>query len=656
MTLGVDINILLIFLAFLNCGTMGSHNPAMQTVTTAIVSILWCASGVHPSDLKCPDQNSTFTFGSIQEYSLPQQRVIHYTCQPGYHLVGAAKQTCGPDGQWVPSRQPECIKSSLKIACRFKPAILHAEVHFDQGNIFAEEGDKGTVVCRPGYKTKSHEKTFRIVCNEEGQWTMVDGAPLDSCKTRQCPIPPTVPNAVYRSYNPDDPLIPAVAEGAKVEYICIDGYELVDSINSYLTCVDGQWDGPIPTCVRSMSCKPPVNIYKGVWRLKSGQKVGGKFVVGSEVQYSCKAGYKLTGAETLECTSLSFWSKVPPICLPNTEPNWYCPQLRQISNGYCKCEGAQSSSLDLCRPFYRGIQVRCVCDRGYKLMGASLLTCELFQLGRESAWDHKGSWDHEPPYCQEEELEDMAAGLGEDGTGQGLRVTDESGTHVSTLVIVIATACSVLGVLLLIMVIVVFRRKKPRPRLFHPSVTPPPYSRVTNNILDEHDRLALMAYADATRVHLPTYEEAVQGMRGGVAGSGSRAGASAAAGDYRPLPSIPPNLRAPNSVASGAADNPNRHSTVTTSTINRDGLSENFGSLDTVNVSVSDASTSVTVETFDSGTSTRSMASQRATAGSIGSSDDNLANDNAPLLDNNGESHDDNTSNCPAPNPDQKDE
>ncbi|KAK7480333.1 hypothetical protein BaRGS_00028380 [Batillaria attramentaria] len=537
-----------------------------------------------------------------------------------------------------------------EIACKFKPAILHAEVHFDHGNVFAEEGDKATVVCNPGYKTKGREKTFRIVCNKDGEWTKIDGAPLDS--SRQCPMPPTVPDAVYRysSYTPGDPLSGAVAEGAKVEYICLDGYVLVDRMKSYLSCVDGQWEGPIPTCVRSMSCQPPATIYKGLWTLKTGQKVGDKFTVGSEVQYSCKAGYKLIGAETLECTSFPSWSKVAPMCLLETEPNFYCTQLSTINNGYCKCEGEENNSLDMCKPFYRSIQVRCICDRGYKLMGESLLTCA--QFGERE----KGAWDHEMPYCEEEDLDDMAPSLGGGRSDQGLHITDEGGTHVSTLVVVIATACSVLGVLLLIMVIVIFRRKKPRPRLFHPSVTPPPYSRVTNNILDEHDRLALMAYADATRVHLPTYEEAVQTGRGGNSNSSSRTNTPMPAGDYRPLPSIPPNLRAPSSVPSGGADNPNRHSTVTTSTINRDGLSENFGSLDTVNVSVSDASTSVTVETFDSGTSTRSMASQRATAGSIGSSDDNLANDNAPLLDNNGENCDDTTSDCPTPGQDQKEE
>lgn len=69
-----------------------------------------------------------------------------------------------------------------EIACSFKPAILHAEVKFDGGNIFSEEGSKATVSCHRGYKTSNHQKSFRIACNEDGEWTMVDGAPLDYCK------------------------------------------------------------------------------------------------------------------------------------------------------------------------------------------------------------------------------------------------------------------------------------------------------------------------------------------------------------------------------------------------------------------------------------------------------------------------------------------
>ena len=196
----------------------------------------------------------------------------------------------------------------------------------------------------------------------------------------------------------------------------------------------------------------------------------------------------------------------------------------------------------------------------------------------------------------------------------------------STLAIVVATACSVLGVLLLIMVIMIFRRRKPRPpsRLCRPSATPPPYSRVHNNSLDELDRYLLVGYENPTRANLPTYEEA---MATGQSQTGHRHDHTPRSdeghgqvGEYRPLPSIPGSFRA-NQMMSG--ENTSRHSIITTSTMNRDGVSELFGSIDTVNVSVSDASTAVTIETLDSATSHHSNMSRRATAGSITSEHSN---------------------------------
>ncbi|KAH3851003.1 hypothetical protein DPMN_093480 [Dreissena polymorpha] len=133
--------------------------------------------------------------------------------------------------------------------------------------------------------------------------------------------------------------------------------------------------------------------------------------------------------------------------------------------------------------------------------------------------------------------------------------------------IVVATACSVLGVLLLVMVVMVFRRRKPHPpRLCRPSSVPPPYSRVHSNSLDEHDRMLLIGY-DNTQITLPSYEEATR--RGNM-------------GEYRPLPSIPSNFR---SSQLPHRDTTSRHSIITTSTMNRDGISERevFGSIDTVN-------------------------------------------------------------------------
>ena len=201
-----------------------------------------------------------------------------------------------------------------------------------------------------------------------------------------------------------------------------------------------------------------------------------------------------------------------------------------------------------------------------------------------------------------------------------------SPAHMSTLAIVVATACSVLGVLLLIMVIMIFRRRKPRPpsRLCRPSSTPPPYSRVHNNSLDELDRVLLIGYENPSRANLPTYEEAMASSQSQIGNRQDQAPSTnegqGQVGEYRPLPSIPGSFRA-NQMMSG--ENTSRHSIITTSTMNRDGVSELFGSIDTVNVSVSDASTAVTIETLDSATSHHSNMSRRATAGSITSENSN---------------------------------
>ena len=62
-------------------------------------------------EANCPDQGSVFEHGSQTEIVEPY-RVIHYSCHPGFHLVGNRTQTCGPDGQWSPLRRPRCVTTS----------------------------------------------------------------------------------------------------------------------------------------------------------------------------------------------------------------------------------------------------------------------------------------------------------------------------------------------------------------------------------------------------------------------------------------------------------------------------------------------------------------------------------------------------------------
>jgi hypothetical protein len=232
-------------------------------------------------------------------------------------------------------------------------------------------------------------------------------------------------------------------------------------------------------------------------------------------------------------------------------------------------------------------------------------------------------------------------------------------THVSslgtnTVTVVVSSSCAVLGLLVIVMLAVaVQRRLKPNSsaRLCPPALPgggPPslpigsaPFP-VPLRDGDEHDRLALIAFADDIRsaagLHgppLPTYEEAMRcatphvyhGLSRFVEGSGASRTSSARSsrsGDYRPLPSIrlmrDATLPVSSPTAVSGGGDPRRNSIVTNASNNLSVAA--FGSMDTVNAAASDAtSTSVTVDTYDSMASNPSIvASQRATAGSIESS------------------------------------
>ena len=76
--------------------------------------------------------------------------------------------------------------------------------------------------------------------------------------------------------------------------------------------------------VRPERCSPPMTVYKGKWTPKTQAAINGHFPVGSEVAYSCLEGYRLVGAEMLKCTADRLWSKIPPICVPQSGRTYSC--------------------------------------------------------------------------------------------------------------------------------------------------------------------------------------------------------------------------------------------------------------------------------------------------------------------------------------------
>lgn len=468
-----------------------------------------------------------------------------------------------------------------------------------------------TVECYDGFALTVDGKPWKrlqMFCHDY-VWRTEGGLRLSEipyirCDAVRCGSAPVIDNAeMYANMDRDH-----------VTYYCNYGYVLANPAHTRLECQDGDWTGIRPSCV--LSCSTPGGISNGkfIGYTRDGEWLEGtsyntqrKYLNGYYVKYSCNNGYRLTGNSKITCGNAA-WLGLPPKCVLKQVVT--CSALSDIQNGQCVCGTINYTT-----------QCECVCDNGYKLVGNSMLTCH-----------YTGDWNYDMPTCIEGQAIDTSSQSSKESP---------SHTHLSTLAIVVATACSVLGILLLIMVIMIFRRRKPRPpsRLCRPSSTPPPYSRVHNNSVDELDRYLLIGYEnpnETLRANLPSYEEAMAAGQNPIGNRGDNLSRSddgqGQVGEYRPLPSIPGSFRA-NQMISG--ENSSRHSIITTSTMNRDGVSELFGSIDTVNVSVSDASTAVTIETLDSATSHHSNMSRRATAGSIASANSNesLVTEDVPLLD-----------------------
>ncbi|WAR20061.1 SUSD4-like protein, partial [Mya arenaria] len=480
----------------------------------------------------------------------------------------------------------------------------------------------------------------------------------DTEEVKNCEPPKSFDNGQY---------IESVGSPYKIEYTCHLGFILVGP-TVQICGEDGGWNPPgLPVCVDALSMSErKANENGGIIQkfvkcdrpyLRQGHleyMAGSEFLVGDMITVKCSDNHALRVSDTiiqelqLVCGQDGSWItidgfKVKPdcsitLCGPPPEVPYSHIDLSELSptlmdgevafytciEGYMLVDpstnnltcrnGEWTGSLPACPPksrneFSIGSHVKYYCYPGYKLIGDATLFCE-----------QNSKWSHNPPQCIPKDEPEIDGDQGMNSSG--------STYHMSTLAVVLATACSVLGVLVLVMVIMVFRRRKPHPpRLCRTSAVPPPYSRVRSAPLDEHDRMLLIGY-DNAQAALPSYEEATRRENNrNNRGQGHHHSVGnddlGQVGEYRPLPSIPNTFR---STQLPHGEGTSRHSILTTSTMNRDGISDRevFGSIDTVNVSMSDASTAVTVETMDSTGSHHSNMSRRANAGSINSSNGSL--------------------------------
>ncbi|KAM3871338.1 sushi domain-containing protein 6-like [Diretmus argenteus] len=315
----------------------------------------------------------------------------------------------------------------------------------------------GTVLqysCDPGYLA---DGPSILTCTPLGHWS---SEPPRCIRSDVC-LPLSEPENGGYTCHPSP--CRRLSHGTVIEFFCNEGFILKGDYN-YLTCQNGQWDGPMQISCVSQGCVRPFMVQHGSTNLTETNR--GSFPVGTVLQYSCDPGYLADGPSILTCTPLGHWSSEPPrcirsdVCLPPYEPE----------NGGYTCHPSP------CRRLSHGTVIEYFCDEGFILKGDyKYLTCQ------------DGEWDSPMQIsCLMDQDRDPTLPLG-----------------MPTLSIVASTASSVALILLLVVLFVLLQ---PKLKSFHrreQGVSGQPVS----------------VMVEGVQVTLPSYEEAVSGGGGGASAS-----------------------------------------------------------------------------------------------------------------------------------------
>ncbi|XP_053549117.1 E-selectin-like [Bombina bombina] len=253
------------------------------------------------------------------------------TCAEGFNLIGASELTCASSGEWT-SDIPECEA----VQCPSLKAPENGYIDC-QGKLFYNS--KCSFTCAEGFKLIGASE---LNCEASGEWTSF--AP--TCEAVQCP-----------SLNaPQNGLIDCQGKpfyNSRCSVTCAEGFNLIGA--SELTCAfSGEWTSDIPICeaVQCPSLKAPENGYIDCQE---------KSFYNSKCSFTCAEGFKLIGRSELNCEASGEWTSSAPTC-----EVVQCPSLKAPENGHIDCQG---------KSFYNS-KCSFTCAEGFKLFGTSELNCE----------------------------------------------------------------------------------------------------------------------------------------------------------------------------------------------------------------------------------------------------------------------------------------
>lgn len=210
--------------------------------------------------------------------------------------------------------------------------------------------DNVTFACNIGFRSNG---SVNSTCTENGTWSSEPPA----CDPVFCPTPPPAAvNAFLHGTN--------TSYGARVNYTCIEGYE--PTTPAVLVCGSGgHWNGTAPGCTK-VTCPTPEP-------LENGRVVGKERRYGDTIEYTCSAGFRLTGGDKKRsCLGTAAWSGGAPVC-----KEIRCASPVPVDNADCELLSDKPGAV-----------VKYRCRKGYEISGKDTRTCKF-----------DGTWTGPTPKC-----------------------------------------------------------------------------------------------------------------------------------------------------------------------------------------------------------------------------------------------------------------
>uniref|UniRef100_A0A669B9J3 Selectin E n=1 Tax=Oreochromis niloticus TaxID=8128 RepID=A0A669B9J3_ORENI len=323
-------------------GYVLSGSPSLQCESSGN----WNASQPFCVAVQCPAlqnlKNGFVSCGEDADMRFSYKNTCSFSCDQGYHLVGASSVTCTSGGTWN-QQIPHCEAILCQNPEREAPLIMQCSDSVTE----LRPNSTCSFSCEEGFELQGANT---IKCSEDGQWNKN----IPTCKEKQCPAP-EVPIHGQISCSPSLSSFVSHEATHPVGMVCIftcdEGYVL--SASPSLQCESsGNWNAS-QLCY--LGCPALQNLKNGF--VSCGEDADMRFSYKNTCSFSCDQGYHLVGASSVTCTSGGTWNQQIPHCeaILCQNPEREAPLIMQCSDSVTELRPNSTCSFS--------------CEEGFELQG-----------------------------------------------------------------------------------------------------------------------------------------------------------------------------------------------------------------------------------------------------------------------------------------------